>query len=209
MYSIIITIVKILQLLLHGEPGVIGRNNIPDRPVIFAATHRSWIDPVYLITSLSSRKISFMAKDSLFKIPIIKNLLSLVLAFPVNRENPTTRTIRQATKVITEHGHDLGIFPTGSRYSTTIKSGTAFIQKLSKADIVPIAIQPPKNLWEVLTHQAGWIAFGEPIAYNPSLKYDKHDLQQIDQQLEEVFTELDQLINPNYVYEIPEHKRRD
>ena len=52
MYYIILHILKFIILLFHGQPGVIGRKNISDRPVIYAATHRSWIDPIYLILVL-------------------------------------------------------------------------------------------------------------------------------------------------------------
>lgn len=209
MYYIILHILKFIILLFHGQPGVIGRKNISDRPVIYAATHRSWIDPIYLILVLLPQKTAMMGKESLFKIPIIGWIIKQIHVFPVNREKPTTRTIRQATKILTEDQMNLGIFPTGSRYSTQIKSGTAFIQKLSKADIVPVAIQPPKNLWQVLTHQTGWIAFGDPIPYNSNLAYNKEDFANIDQQIQAEFDRLDALINPNYQYHIPEDKRRD
>ena len=56
-----------------------------DKPFIICANHMSNWDPILVLVA-TGLEISFMAKASLFKVPILKNILNgLGAAFPVNR----------------------------------------------------------------------------------------------------------------------------
>lgn len=200
MYHFFVTIITAIFYLLNGRPIVKGLENIPqDESVIFAATHRSATDPFYLALILRQRTIAFMAKESIFSFKPLASLLSSAHVFPVNRDRPSTKVIKHSVKLLQE-GLDLGIFPTGSRYSTEVKSGTAFIQSLSHKAIIPVSIQPPANFWEFISRHKARIAFGQPIHYIEGKKYKKADLEQIDQEIAADFDRLDQLNNPDYHY---------
>ena len=200
MYHSIINIITIFFILINGRPLVKGVDSLPNEQVIFAATHRSATDPFYLAIVLRGREIAFMAKESLFKFKPLGWLLKACNVFPVNREKPSTRVIKHAVKELKEGGKDLGIFPTGSRYSTVVKGGTAFIQKLSQKDIIPVSIQPPKDFWEFISRKKAKIIFGQPIPYQAECKYKKADLENIDAQISQAFDELDHELDPNYKY---------
>ncbi len=62
-----------------------GEENIPkEGPVIIAANHVSYLDPV-VVGMASPRPVCFMAKADLFKIPVLKQLITYLYAFPVHR----------------------------------------------------------------------------------------------------------------------------
>lgn len=204
MYSGLLNICAFIFKLFNGSPKVIGQDNIKkaSHPAIFAVTHRSATDPFYLAIAARPHVIAFMAKESLFRFKPLGWLLNKVHVFPVNREKPSTKVIKHAVNVLKNSDHYLGIFPTGSRYSEEIKGGTALIQKMAKIDIIPVAIQPPKDAAAFFSRKQAGIAFGEPIVYQPDLKYSKEELQNIDASLKEAFDALDKALDPTYTYTI-------
>lgn len=208
MYKFLVNIIAIFFYLLNGKPKVTGLDHLPkDESVILAATHRSALDPFYLVMILRNRTIAFMAKESLFQNKILASLLKAGHVFPIDRDKPSTKVIKHAVNELTKGGKDLGIFPSGSRYSTEIKGGTAFIQGLSKKAIIPISIQPPKNFWEFISRKKAKVAFGPAIAYDSSQKYRKGLLEKIDQKIASEFDRLDNVNDPDYVYIIPKKKK--
>ena len=206
MYLFFVKLVAILIRLFNGKIHIEGLEHVPnDRPVILAATHRSLLDSIIIAIAIKPQTASFMAKDSLFKWKPFAWFLTQLHVFPVNREKPSTTSIKQAVKVMNEDGYHLGIFPSGTRYATEIKGGTAFIQKLSKRDIVPIAIIPPRNAWEFLRRRTIKIAFGPAITYDSEKTYNKDTLSSIDQSIGESFNRLDSQLDPHYTF-IPKTK---
>ena len=207
MYRLLVIIIRFFFYLTNGKPKVTGLEHLdPKEPVIIAGTHRSLLDPFFVAIAVYPHPVAFMAKDSLFKFKPLAWLLKQGYVFPVNRDKPSASTIKHAVSVMNDHQQWLGIFPSGTRHSTEIKSGTAFIQKLSKRDIIPVAIQPPKSTLHFFLRQKAKLAFGTPIAFQVDAKYDKERLAQIDQQLASQFDELDQQLDPNYHY-VPKSKK--
>lgn len=207
MYLFFVKLVAVLVRIFNGKLHIEGLEHVPNnRPVILAATHRSLLDPIIIAIAIKPQTASFMAKDSLFQFKPLAWFFTKLHVFPVNREKPSTTSIKQAVKVMNEDGYHLGIFPSGTRYATEIKSGTGFIQKLSKRDIIPIAIIPPRNAWEFLCRKPIKIAFGPAIPFDSEQKYTKDTLTAIDQIISERFTALDTQLDPNYLF-IPKTKR--
>lgn len=208
-YDIAIVIVRAVFYLFNGKPHYEGLENIPeDKVVIFAGTHRSLLDPIYLAFAIYplGKKVAFMGKDSLFKNKAMAYILPKLNVFPVNREKTSPRTIKHAVKVMNEDHLNLGIFPAGTRYSTEIKGGTAFIQRLSKKDIIPVAIQPTLNTADFFKRRTIKLAFGEAILYDDTVKYDKTKFAEVDRLIAVRFDQLDQQLTPNYKY-IPPVKK--
>lgn len=202
LYNFLLTFIRFIFRLINGREVVQGLENLPkDQPYIIAATHRSLTDPLFVAFETYPHQIAFMAKESLFKFKPLGWLFRKVNVFPVNRGKPSTSTIKHAVKIMNEDGKILGIFPSGSRHTTEIKGGTAFIQKLSKQAIVPCAIQPPIGFKQFFLRRRCKIAFGAPIPYQEGVKYDKDKLAQIDAQLAEEFAKLDHQLDPNYHYQ--------
>lgn len=64
-----------------------GLENVPLRgPVIFASNHVSFLDPP-VIGCLIPRVVNFLARDSLFRVPLLGALIRHFQAVPVDRES--------------------------------------------------------------------------------------------------------------------------
>ncbi len=120
-----------------------GLENIPkNKGVIFCSNHISFLDPILWMIVLKHRT-HFMAKDDLFKNPILKWLLPKLDVFAIKRGTADMQSLNTAVDII-KNNEVLGIFPEGTRSKNgepgRAKSGVAFISDLAKCDVVPAAI---------------------------------------------------------------------
>ncbi|MCL4425061.1 MAG: 1-acyl-sn-glycerol-3-phosphate acyltransferase [Firmicutes bacterium] len=123
-----------------------GLANLPQEgAVILYSNHISWWDPP-LVGCVVKRPVCFMAKEELFRIPIIGQVLPLLGAFPVRRGTADRAAIRRALEILKE-GRVLGIFPEGTRSKSgqlqKAEPGTALLAIKSRASLVPVAILGP------------------------------------------------------------------
>ena len=184
-YKITIFIVRLLIILLNGFTKVTGLENLPkDSGYVIVAPHRSWLDPVLIAIAVYPKSLVLMAKQELFKPKPFGWFIRQLGAFPVNREKPGPSAIKHPVTQIKEHQKALVIFPTGTRYSNEMKGGAVTIARMAKAPIVPIVYHLPEG------------------------RLSKEELAQYDELLIQKFDELDKEINPNFVYVIPEKKRK-
>lgn len=79
--------------------------------------HQSFLDPV-LAAVLLRRPISYLARDSLFRVPLLGWLLRRTHVIPISRESVRSGSIRTALERL-EQGFLVGIFPEGRRSSGT------------------------------------------------------------------------------------------
>ncbi|MDD3013118.1 MAG: lysophospholipid acyltransferase family protein [Candidatus Gastranaerophilales bacterium] len=122
---------------------VYGRENIPkDRSIIIAANHMSYFDPV-IVSLAAKRPIAFMAKEELFSVPVISQIIQILGAIAVNREKLEIATIRSAKAVLTTKWF-LGIFPEGTRIRTgkigDVTRGFGYLAKSTNSEILPLGI---------------------------------------------------------------------
>jgi 1-acyl-sn-glycerol-3-phosphate acyltransferase len=142
-------------------PKVIGLHHIPsDGSVILCCNHINNLDPP-LLGSPVERQVFFMAKEELFRIPVLSFLLTRFGAFPVKRGS-TDRSALKRTLGILKEGHILGIFPEGHRSKTGNLGkpypGTALFALKSTATVIPVAIVGPWKWFRSIK-----IVYGEPI----------------------------------------------
>jgi len=135
-----------------------GVENIPaDGGVILCSNHISTLDPPLIGTPLN-RRIHFMAKAELFKIPLFKQLITVLGAFPVKRGSVSKETIRYAQKLLAEGGM-LGIFPEGTRGGGGMgKKGAASLALRAGATVIPVAIIGHYRLFRQMK-----IVYGKPV----------------------------------------------
>ncbi len=110
--------------------------------VIIASNHTSYLDPPLIGVSIK-RRPTFIAKSSLFKIPILGSIIK-AYSIGVKKNSPTPSTIKKALKVLSSGGA-LVIFPEGGRSPDgnlrEIKRGIGLIGALSNVPIVPAYIR--------------------------------------------------------------------
>ena len=141
-YRFFAGLVALLSRVLF-RPEVIGVENIPiDGPVLLAPIHRSNVDFAFTLF-ISSRKVFFMAKDSLFKVPALGSLLARLGAFPVKRGTADRDSMADAEDVLRQ-GQVLVLFPEGTRKEgplvEPLHDGAMFIASRTGARVVPIGI---------------------------------------------------------------------
>lgn len=134
----------VLYFKLRYNPKLIGCENIPNNdPVILIANHTNNLDFISMgITT--KRNISFLAKHTLFK-GILKVVLNLFKAIPVDRTKKDKTVLEKANKVLKRNGI-VGIFPEGTFNKTTnviapFKIGAVKLSHDNNVPIIPIAIK--------------------------------------------------------------------
>jgi glycerol-3-phosphate dehydrogenase (NAD(P)+) len=120
----------------------LGREHIPDGGVVLAANHRSFLDP-FAIGCCLPRPVYFVAKQELFRNPILGWFLNCMGAFPVRRGESDEESMETALGLL-ERGDAVVIFPEGTRIRAGSlekpRRGVGRLALQSGAPVVPIAI---------------------------------------------------------------------
>ena len=142
--------------------------NIPkEGALIVCPNHISNWDPI-LLGAVMDRQVRFMAKSSLFKIPLLSSLIKALGAFPVKRGTADTAALKTAIGHL-KNGDAVGVFPQGTRCAgkdpkdTEVKNGVGMIAYRSKADVLPVSIKTKK--YKMLIFRKVYITVGEVIPY--------------------------------------------
>lgn len=132
---------------------VSGLENEPTSgPILLCANHISLLDPICICVVLQKIEPYYMAKKSLFKIPVVNLLLKAFNAYPVNRGACDIGAIHKAIDILKD-GNCVGIFPQGTRCrdveleKTEFKNGAALICTKASAPVLPVRICIKKNHW--------------------------------------------------------------
>ncbi len=136
-----IIVFPIYKFLFHGK--LEGKNNIPkNNSFIIVSNHGSLLDPPFIGHALGL-KVSFMAKQELFAIPIISQVIKACGAYPVKRGTINKNPILVASKKLLKN-EVIGIFIDGTRqkdgYVNKPKKGAALIASKTKKFLLPVAI---------------------------------------------------------------------
>ena len=125
---------------------VTGAENLsPDENYVFVGNHRSYLDTATMFAYMG-RRMGFVAKKELAKVPIVGQLMPFVNILKIDRSNSqkaleTMRAIRE----IFERGVSIGIFAEGTRaYPNELlpfKKGAFHLALETQSPIVPVAIK--------------------------------------------------------------------
>lgn len=138
----------------------VGKEHIPaEGSAIVCCNHLSLWDPP-IIGYLMPRRIRYMAKADLFRIPLFGPLIKHLGAFPVKRGGVSKESIRLSLDLLAS-GEMLLIFPEGTRNidgRETGKRGAVHLAFKSGAPIIPAAIVGTFRPFSKIT-----VRFGEPV----------------------------------------------
>jgi 1-acyl-sn-glycerol-3-phosphate acyltransferase len=128
------------------RPEYHGRERIdPDRPCIYVANHQSTLD-IWLMILLLPVSTRFVAKDALFRIPILGWALSSAGFIPIDRSNHNSamRSLEKAAVKI-RSGRPLVMFPEGTRSRdgnlAPFKKGAFHLALQAGVPVVPVSLQ--------------------------------------------------------------------
>jgi len=102
---------------VSGRHLFLGLENLPaDGPALVVANHISYIDPVYTATFVDSvrRLPHFLAKDAVFRMPVIGKLASELGQIPVYRGSAEAVDSLAAAGKALDDGHVVVIYPEGT-----------------------------------------------------------------------------------------------
>jgi 1-acyl-sn-glycerol-3-phosphate acyltransferase len=144
--------------------------NIPAQGgALLAANHASFLDPPLVGVGVV-RQLHFMARKSLFRIPLFGRVIRAVKAVPVKRGAADLGSIRACIRVL-RSGGALVVFPEGTRTSDgemqPFKAGFAMMAARAGVAIVPVAICGSYAVWP--RHRAlprfgrVRVAYGTPV----------------------------------------------
>ncbi|NNN00213.1 MAG: 1-acyl-sn-glycerol-3-phosphate acyltransferase [Acidimicrobiaceae bacterium] len=141
-YRVVAGLISGLSSILF-RPEVTGAQNIPlTGPVLIAPIHRSNVDFAFTLF-ISPRKVFFMAKVSVFRVPLLGPLLLHLGAFPVKRGSADRESMSLAEEVL-RLGHALVLFPEGTRKEglsvAPLHDGAMFVAARTGALVVPVGI---------------------------------------------------------------------
>lgn len=161
---------------------VIGKENIPkEGGIIFCGNHRSNHDAPLVFFS-QKRRLSFMAKDSLFSFKPFGWFLKIFGVFPIKRGVGDIGAVKKAIEIV-EGNHALVMFPEGTRNRTDapvleFKNGAALIAKKGNALMIPVAISGNYRWLSKMTIQFGTPLDLKDYGEKPDLKQATLDLQE-------------------------------
>jgi len=111
-------------------------------PVVIVSNHASDFDPP-ILSSCMRRPVAFMAKEELFKVPVLKDAIALYGAYPVKRGSADRSAIRAALSCL-EDGWAAGIFLQGTRTPdgriTEPKFGAPLIAAKAQVPLIPVSL---------------------------------------------------------------------
>jgi 1-acyl-sn-glycerol-3-phosphate acyltransferase len=154
----------------------VGAERVPRYgPLILASNHVSYFDPPALGIGLP-RPVHYMAKQELFRIPILGTIIRWCYAYPVDRSRGDVAAIKRSVEVL-RTGAAIGIFPEGTRNldgTLPPQSGVALLHYLSGAPVVPAYIAGTANVRRLARIR---VAYGAPLTFaRPGEKASREDL---------------------------------
>ena len=111
-------------------------------PVILASNHASFMDPP-LIGAGIRRRVNYLARNTLFKVPVVGAMMRSWRVVPVDREGGGAAGLKGIWDRLSDGGVIL-LFPEGTRTDTgrlrAAKSGVGLVVIKSTAPVVPVRV---------------------------------------------------------------------
>lgn len=159
-YRIIYTIVApIIHLLFPCR--TVGLENLPEGGALLCANHVSGWDPIVIALNLPrDSRLTILAKDQLFRIPLLGPFLRKLGIIPVKRGESDLNAVKSSLKAL-NGGNRLLLFPEGTRVEeqgdVEAKGGAAMMATRTGVPMIPIYCGGKHKFLRKTT-----IAFGEP-----------------------------------------------
>lgn len=180
-YNIVKIILGPLFCLLY-KIEVKGIDHLPrDNGFIICANHLNALDPILVAAALPV-KISFIAKNELFKNIFLKYILNSLEMIPIKRGEADLKSIKLSLKALSQK-RILGIFPEGTRNMTgdlIAEPGVSMLAIRSKVAVVPVAIESNYKILGKTT-----IHIGNPKVFDEyyNQKLNTHDYKNLSAEL--------------------------
>lgn len=150
---------------------------------VLVSNHRSFLDPP-LIGNLMRAKLTYIARRTLWRVPIVAQVLCVVGALPVDPGKSSIQTIKD-TIAILRSGRSILLFPEGTRTRDgtlgALSDGYAMIARRGNVPITPVYVCNTELVWPLgaIFPRANFrrmkVFFGKPIIAPDGMKGAERD----------------------------------
>ena len=180
----VVSFLSLIFLKTFYKYRVYGKENLIKGAAIITSNHVSFLDPS-IITASIDEELHFLAKESLFKVPVLKIIIKALNAHPISGKESNIQTIKKV-KDILRSGQKVVLFPEGTRsYDGKVNKllpGVGFLINLTKCTIIPAYIHGAHEVWErgqkfpkLFGKNKISCTFGKPIGHEEFEKIDKNE----------------------------------
>ncbi len=122
---------------------VLAKEKVPlEGAFVFAPSHRSMLDIPWLATA-TKRRIRFMGKAPLFRVPLLGSIFRGLGGFAVERDGSDRGPLRDSLALLRD-GEVVAVYPEGTRQHGTkiqpLQPGAAYLAIKAQVPIVPVAL---------------------------------------------------------------------
>ncbi|MBI5760964.1 MAG: 1-acyl-sn-glycerol-3-phosphate acyltransferase [Planctomycetales bacterium] len=166
-WQVVLRIVFLMWLRYRAH----GTRNIPESGGgLLIANHQSFLDPLLVGLPLH-RPVSYIARDSLFRVPVVGWILRNTYVMPFNRDGGSPSIIKETIRRM-EVGFLTGVFPEGTRSPDgtvgEFKPGFVALVRRVRLPVYPVGIAGANRA----LGRGSWflkpcrvcVVFGEPIS---------------------------------------------
>lgn len=148
-----------------------GRENWPPSGGgLVCSNHQSYFDPP-LIGLTCPRQMNYLARQTLFKVPLLKQVITLLDAIPIDRDGSGLSGLKETLKRL-RAGELVLIFPEGTRTRDgemlPLRPGFCSVARRSRVPLIPVGIDGAYQAWPRTSPlpQVGRLAvvIGRPIS---------------------------------------------
>lgn len=169
--------------ILFFRARLFGRPNVPASGGVFlVCNHQSFFDPI-LVTMALAREGNYMARDTLFRNPLFRRLITSVNAFPIRRNAADFSAVKETLRRL-RAGRMVVTFPEGTRTRDgavgRFLPGAAALAIKAHCTLVPVRIDGAFRSWP--RHQSlpkpaqVHISYGEPFTPEQVRGYNAQQL---------------------------------
>lgn len=194
MYKVAIEVCRPVAKILT-KPHWSGQENLPtDRPFILVVNHVTEFDPFVIMHFLADEghAVRALAKDSLFRVPVLKHVFTSTKMVPVYRGTNAAGDALKYAKIAIAEGESIAIFPEGTLtqdpdlWPMKFKTGAARLALSTGAPVIPLAQWGGHKVlhrWRNSLPKFGrrhdtWVVAGSPIDLS-DLNQDEDDREAV------------------------------
>jgi len=184
---------RMILATIFSPVEVIGQENIPPEPAVYAANHSSAMDIPLVYTTLPMQ-FRIMAKIELFRYPFMGWHLARSGQIPIDEKELNLAGVKKAIKTL-KSGMSLMVFPEGGRTPDgeikKFQSGAFFMAIKAGVPVVPMAIVGAYDVLKMNTYVIHpgkmQLVIGKPI---PTAGYSSRDMEKLASKVKAAIEEM-------------------
>jgi 1-acyl-sn-glycerol-3-phosphate acyltransferase len=203
-YDALRVVCRLVAVWLFGLR-VLGRENWPvEGGGLVCSNHQSYFDPP-LVGLTCDRRMNYLARDTLFRVPLLAPLIRFLDAIPIDRDGGGLAGLKETLRRL-KAGELVLIFPEGTRTRdgevAPLKPGFIAVARRSKVPLVPVGLDGAYQAWprSAIVPRLGRLAVvvGPPITPDEVAELSDEDLlAELEQRILTCHGQARQMRSPN------------